>query len=80
MSGQMKQGETVRRDWGWSLVDGSALKQIVAFAVIFAGLTIGFELIRDRPLTWGTFAAIGLAVAAYAGIILALGKRNNRGG
>lgn len=53
------------------------LRQIVAFAVIFAGLTVGFELVRDRPLTPGTAAAIVLAVAVYAGVVLALGRRND---
>ncbi len=56
------------------------MRQIVAFAVIFAGLTIGFELIRGRELTWGTAVAIALATVVYAGVVLALGKRKDRDG
>jgi hypothetical protein len=55
------------------------IRQVVAFAAIFAVLTVGFEYLRGREPGPGAMIAVLLATAVYAAVMWLNERRKDEG-
>jgi hypothetical protein len=55
------------------------IRQVVAFAVIFAVLTVGFEYLRGREPGSGAIIAVLFATAVYAAVMWVIERRKDEG-
>ena len=56
------------------------VRQVAAFAVIFAALTVAFDYFRGVPVGQGTALAVIVAVAVYAGLLWRRDRRRGDNG